>query len=569
MSPCAVRRLGLVAGIAAICLAAAGAPARAATVPIPGKLIIIKSGKLTKFISKPTAGNFPLPAVGGSGDPTLTDASFSVVDNVDNSRAFFADLPPSSWKGLGTPAGLKGFKYKGAGIPGDPCKVVLVKGTVIKAVCKDDQFLDPPLPGAPSVKIRLGSISYSSLFGGLEIKNVSGIYKAAFAPECVPSPLCCGGNGFHAFTTGEATGDCGDVTDLFGDPSGTNFPPPTPGPDLACSGLYFGGGGNAVPLPLTFPSQEQTITALTSCAGQSATLGAATSTATGSNRNCSAPGCLFGPPVPLPNAGSTPTSVCVVFSVNGAVSGALDCGTGAQTLDLPLNSEVYLTGDSSTDPGSSIPGIQSCPICSAGSCIGGPNNGMACTPASADGSTTHDCPPAPSLDIGPVPLAFGLSSGTVSWTATPATNDLATTAAAQTRDFTGFCRDVALPGGTLCFKGDPAFGCPASTPGAQKCWENGMAVGPACSGTYETCEQRNNGAFGPGGGAILTITAFGKPQDDLLCGGASTGVLASIFSIAPTFNSVVDAVADFPGPAAVTFPVAGALCSTGNSCPGS
>jgi hypothetical protein len=96
-----------------------------------------------------------------------------------------------------------------------------------------------------------------------------------------------------------------------------------------------------------------------------------------------------------------------------------------------------------------------------------------------------------------------------------------------------------------------------------------MAVGPACTQPHETCEQRTNGAFGPNGGANLTITAFGQPQDDLLCGGASTGVLASIFSIAPTFNSVVDAVADFPGPAAVAFPVAGALCSTGGSCPGS
>jgi hypothetical protein len=85
----------------------------------------------------------------------------------------------------------------------------------------------------------------------------------------------------------------------------------------------------------------------------------------------------------------------------------------------------------------------------------------------------------------------------------------------------------------------------------------------------ETCEQRNNGAFGPNGGANLTITAFGQPQDDLLCGPTSTGVLAIIFSIGPTFNAVVDAVADFPGPAAVTFPVAGALCSTGASCPGS
>jgi hypothetical protein len=124
---------------------------------------------------------------------------------------------------------------------------------------------------------------------------------------------------------------------------------------------------------------------------------------------------------------------------------------------------------------------------------------------------------------------------------------------------------MALPGGTGCFKGDPYPLCPPSTPGAQKCWENGVAVGPACGEPYETCEQRDNGAFGPGGGAVQTITAFGQPQDTLLCGGPSTGVLASIFSIAATFNATVDASADFPGPAAVTIPVVGALCSTAST----
>ena len=37
-----------------------------------------------------------------------------------------------------------------------------------------------------------------------------------------------------------------------------------------------------------------------------------------------------------------------------------------------------------TDPASTIPGIQPCPLCSAGTCIGGPNNGIACV---ADTST--------------------------------------------------------------------------------------------------------------------------------------------------------------------------------------
>jgi hypothetical protein len=93
-----------------------------------------------------------------------------------------------------------------------------------------------------------------------------------------------------------------------------------------------------------------------------------------------------------------------------------------------------------------------------------------------------------------------------------------------------------------------------------------MAVGPACSGAYESWEQRNNGAFGPGGGGTLTVTAFGAPEDGILCG-PSTGVLASVFSIPPTFNATVDAAADFPGPAAVTLPVVGALCGTASTCP--
>jgi len=67
--------------------------AHAANTQLPGKLLIIKSGKLTKFISKPNPTPFPTPSPGGSGDPTTVDASFSVVDEADNTRTFFADLP--------------------------------------------------------------------------------------------------------------------------------------------------------------------------------------------------------------------------------------------------------------------------------------------------------------------------------------------------------------------------------------------------------------------------------------------------------------------------------------------
>jgi hypothetical protein len=174
---------------------------------IPGKVLVIRSGKLTRFVSKPVVPPFPTPAPGGSADPTTVDSSFSVVDGADNARAFFADLPKAQWLGLGNPAGVKGYKYLGTGTPSDPCKRVIVKGTVIKAVCKDDQLLDPPLLGSPAAKLRLGSDSYGASFPSF-IKNQAGLYKASSAPECVPPGTCCGGFGFHAFTTGNAAGDC-------------------------------------------------------------------------------------------------------------------------------------------------------------------------------------------------------------------------------------------------------------------------------------------------------------------------------------------------------------------------
>src|SRR6185295_1980840 len=100
--------------------------------------------------------------------------------------------------------------------------------------------------------------------------------------------------------------DAGDITRS----DGTPFPP---NPNIVSGGLYLGGGGNSATLPHALPDLAQVITQITSLGGGcAATLGPTTSTATGSNRNCSATGCLFGPPLPIPQALSTPTSFCAV-----------------------------------------------------------------------------------------------------------------------------------------------------------------------------------------------------------------------------------------------------------------
>jgi hypothetical protein len=233
-------------------------------------------------------------------------------------------------------------------------------------------------------------------------------------------------------------------------------------------------------------------------------------------------------------------------------------------VSAPLNSLIFLTGDK--DP--VTVGIQPCPLCSAGTCIGGPNNGMSCTAGTSalteSYPTSHDCPPDPSTSIGGLPVAFALSSGSVTWVATPATNDTSSTASNQPRVFSGFCRDVALPGGTGSF--DVSL-----DPGTQvkKCWENGMAVGEPCSeadNSCESCEQRNFGAFGPSGGGTLTITAVGEASGSLTTG-TGIGKLAGIFSIPPTEDAQVNAAGDLPGPGAVTLPDTAKLCADAMACP--
>ena len=361
---------------------------------------------------------------------------------------------------------------------------------------------------------------------------------------------CCNGAGFVSFSTIDAPGDCGDIIDSGG--MVTQF---------ACAGLFTGGGGNSVPLPLTVPDLGQAVSAITACVGQTATLGGTTSAETGSNRNCTSTGCLFGAPLAVPNPGTPATSVCVLNRASADLDGTAVCDTGVTNVNLPLSSVLYLTGDAATDPGGTITGVQPCPLCSGGTCIGGPNNGMACVPGTTDLGgdpaypTSHDCPPAENFNIGTLPVAFALTTGTVTWTGTSATNDTGSTVSTQNRVFSGFCRDVD---GTGAFAG--------STPAtAQPCWENGMAVGAACSGEFESCEQRNNGAFGPNGGANRTIIAIGNASSIL--GGPAAGTLVSVFSVRPTFNATVDAAGDLPGPGAVALPGTAQLCTTANPCP--
>ena len=223
-----------------------------------------------------------------------------------------------------------------------------------------------------------------------------------------------------SFTTGIGTGNCGNALTT----AGTTFI------NLACGGLYTGGGGNSVPLPYAVPDMGQSFTKVTACSDPALTLSGTTPTEAGGNRctqgavskrgqfctvdsDCASPctvntdcflsgtctlgtcspakcafekctnaGCLFGAPQPIPNSTSTPTSSCWVNVVARNADGAADCRSGALAVSLPLTVQLYLTGD--LEP--NAPGIQACPVCTF-TCNAGTNTNGPC-------NTDTDCPGA-------------------------------------------------------------------------------------------------------------------------------------------------------------------------------
>lgn len=532
-------------------------PAGAADIEIPGKIGIVKDTKLFKLVAKPVT-TFPIPAGQGPNDPTIAGGDVNVFDT-DSSGSLTDSLTGGTWDALGSdPLNPTGYKYKNTLAPvGGAVKLIIVKPAVIKIIAKDDGSLNGPIGGNLGVELFLGTDKYCAEFGGTTIKNQVGLFKRKDAPApavCpVVGPPCCNGESFLNFSTITAPGDCGDVINATG----------TTVTNINCSGLYTGGGGNSVPLPYAIPDLGSAVTSITACAADVATVGGTSSAQTGSNKNCTNPGCRFGAPLTVPNPISTPTSVCVLNEIATAPSGSVNCATGATSVSLPLSSEIFLTGDKDAGAG----GIQPCPRCLSGMCTTGANAGGACvagtTAINVGYPTSNDCEPDGSDSIGTLPIAFVLTSGTVVWSGTTATNDSGSTASNQTRVFSGFCRDVGLPGGTGSFDASGSAGNQF-----KECWKNGAAVGTACSEAEngaESCEQRTQGAFGPNGGANRTIRAIGNAMS--IIGGPAPATLVSVFSIPPTFDATIDGAGDLPGPGAVAIPGNATTCAAANPCP--
>src|SRR5207249_7576751 len=96
---------------------------------------------------------------------------------------------------------------------------------------------------------------------------------------------------------------------------------------------------------------------------------------------CTNAGCLFGPPLPIPNRShqGAATSSCVINTITANAVGTADCSTGSTSgLNVPLSSGIFLDADlmpmrcsGGSTPRANCTGSGGCGTVLAGSCPGG------------------------------------------------------------------------------------------------------------------------------------------------------------------------------------------------------
>jgi len=207
--------------------------------------------------------------------------------------------------------------------------------------------------------------------------------------------------------------------------------------------------------------------------------------------------CFFGPPLAIPYPTVPALSTCVLNVIATDASGTNDPATGAASVDIPLVSRVYLTGNGTAPCPQCKCGTPPCSGSGATGCNAGPNAGGACFTNSTTGNpatenTTHDCPPQ---------AGGGLFNGALSVDLNPLTTGSASMTSA---------------GGMFC------------------------------------PNQTHAGVFGRANAQCFTET--GSPAGDLTDGMPHAATEGTVFCIPQTANQTVNLVADLPGPGATSLP---------------
>ncbi|MCW5893720.1 MAG: hypothetical protein KIT14_24665 [bacterium] len=431
----------------------------------------------------------PGPRVGGADDPAGTPGGIVVEVFTPGESARLTAPGGAGRPGWKVRGGVFRFANPRAPASPSPLRLVVLKpGRLLKLVARETGLAQTAPLGQVRVRVTVGSIRRCVTFAGASVKRdrpgrFVGTDAPAGAGTCddaggatttttmapgvgaTTTTTAPGGGATTTSTTssaptttsttlvpgtplldvtiGAGAGVCGELRDASATPIGT----------IACGGLDIGGGGSSVPEGL-IPDGATNRFVVGGCTGSSCTLHP---TATpGDGFDCTAAGCRFGPPLPIPNAG---LSVCVVNIFAGAGGGTVDTATGTLSLVVPLGTRVHLTGNAT----------QPCPRCSgsgtpespgAGVCDRGARAGQPCSSANAQGLSA-DCPPGGgdgSADLGAIAVDL-----------TP----LATTTATASDPAGAFCgtqRDAGCFGKPACrameVSGLPAGPLALDTPAA-------------------------------------------------------------------------------------------------------
>ena len=147
-------------------------------------------------VTSSDAGIVP-PLPGGGEDPSVAGALL-VLGRGGDEVASIA-LPAALWKGLGAPAGARGWRYADPQHASGPCTRVVVKQRSLVASCSGALLpftLDEPSQGTLAVSFTPGSGRRTCLaFGGVVTKDVStapgpvGLFRARGAPAPSACPL--------------------------------------------------------------------------------------------------------------------------------------------------------------------------------------------------------------------------------------------------------------------------------------------------------------------------------------------------------------------------------------------
>lgn len=149
---------------------------------LPGRVVVLRTGAQLRVVATaPKGASFAMPAA--ANDPAVAGGALDVFAVGAGAPMTFALAPPG-WRGLGNPAGSRGWAYKGAGTIADPCSLRVTPSSV-RIACRGAALtLAPPLAGDLGVVLSLGTDPkrYCATFGGTTTANEPGRLTRKNAP---------------------------------------------------------------------------------------------------------------------------------------------------------------------------------------------------------------------------------------------------------------------------------------------------------------------------------------------------------------------------------------------------